>query len=463
MRRYAAILTTALLAFSCALPAPEVPSLQGTAPSDPAARRDAFEEIRQDVNRAGNVFYMYDFDVPEFTAAPRGYKPLYISHYGRHGARKHESDASFETIYGIFHTALSRDLLTERGKQFLEIYDSMYPEMHGHGGDLTEAGVEQQRVLAHRMLHNYRRVFRRNARVDAVSSTVPRCILTMASFCERLKLERPDLQISQQSSKSTMHYANPFTEFNKDVQPTDAGFFNKSAWWMDGFEEFRQDNLCPEKVFGPLIKDLSILEEFGDPEKLEFDFYEAAQSLQDCPQFDFSLWDFFPYDELCKAYEVANVMFFLTKGPDTLYQKGRQWAFVWPTLQNILDQADEDLASGEYAARLRFGHDIIPMAMLMLLDVDGYNTAVPDLSQVKDVFHSYDYPMSLNLQFVFYSNRQSDILVRVMYNERDLTFNIPDCGRPHYYRWDDFKSYAQERIDHARGIIAATQAPPEKI
>ncbi|MBP5721606.1 MAG: histidine-type phosphatase, partial [Bacteroidales bacterium] len=29
----------------------------------------------------------YDFDVPALTPAPEGYKPFYISHYGRHGSR----------------------------------------------------------------------------------------------------------------------------------------------------------------------------------------------------------------------------------------------------------------------------------------------------------------------------------------------------------------------------------------
>lgn len=462
MRRFAAILTTAFLAFSCLRQAPVPTPLQGTAPADPAAERDAFAEIAQDVNRAGNVFYMYDHNVPAVTPAPKGYKPVYISHYGRHGARKHEADADFTLVCRLFYAARDRGLLTERGKEFLKIYETLYPELYQHGGDLTEAGVAQQRVIAHNMRRNFRRVLHKGAKVDAISTTVPRCILTMSAFCEQLKIEDPSLQITRQASNSTMYYANPFTIFNKDVQATDEGFNNRSAWWKDGFNEFFDQTLSPEKVFGSLITDLSILEEFAKPSKLEFALYEVAQSLQDCPQFNVSLWDFFPLDELCKAYEVANVMFFLTKGPDTLFQKGRQWAFVWTTMQNILDQADEDLSNGEYAARLRFGHDIIPMALLVLLDVDGYNRTVGDLSEVKDVFHSYDYPMSLNLQFVFYRNRASDTLVRVLYNERDISFDIPDCGTPHFYRWDDFRSFAQERIAVAREIIATTQAPPQR-
>ena len=151
----------------------------------------------------------------------------------------------------------------------------------------------------------------------------------------------------------------------------------------------------------------------------------------------------------------------LRRSYDTLWQKGRQWAFVWRTMQEILDQADSDIASGEYAARLRFGHDIIVMSLFVLLDIDGYNIPVGEASEVKDVFRSYDFPMSLNVQFVFYRNCSGEVLVRMMYNERDMALPIADCGTPYYYRWEELRAFALERIELAKGIIASTQAPPK--
>lgn len=124
------------------------------------------------------------------------------------------------------------------------------------------------------------------------------------------------------------------------------------------------------------------------------------------------------------------------------------------TINDIIEKADKDIASGEYAARLRFGHDIIVMSMFKILEVEGYNRSVGDFDEVRDLWRSYDFPVSLNLQFIFYRNRGNDILVRVMYNERDLELPLKDCGTRYYYRWEDLKNYMNSRIKVSRHIIA---------
>jgi hypothetical protein len=49
-------------------------------------------------------------------------------------------------------------------------------------------------------------------------------------------------------------------------------------------------------------------------------------------------------------------------------------------------------------------------------------------------------PMAANLQFVFYRNREGDILVRILLNERDATVPIKDVA-PHFYRWEALRDY----------------------
>ena len=424
--------------------------------------RDAFEEIRQDPDRAGTVFYMYNHEgIPACAKAPRGYKPVYISHYGRHGARNHSSDTDFETVMNLFTEASSRGLLTGRGEEFLRRYRLAYPVLHGCGGDLTDLGFEQQFKIARNMYHNYPRVFKGKAKVDAVSTIVPRCILTMGAFTDQLLRENPRLVISKQASNSTMGYLNPFSLSNPDVKPTDEGYNNKYAYWQKGFQDMCNSLLNPELVLDPLFKDTAIINEFGTPQSIEKSVFAVAAGLQCNGQVEDNLLEFIPYPELCRLYECFNYRFYCSKGADTLWQKGRQWAFVWTTMQDIIDKADSDLQSGEYAARLRFGHDIIVMSLFVLLDIEGYNIPAGQPSEVKDVFRSYDFPMSLNVQFVFYRNNAGDVLVRMMYNERDMALPIPDCGTPYYYRWEDLRAFALKRIALARGIIASTEAPPK--
>ena len=424
--------------------------------------RDAFEEIRQDPERAGTVHYMYNHDIPACAKAPAGYKSFYISHYGRHGARNHSSDSDFDALYSLLTAARDRGLLTERGEELLRRYEPAYEVLRGRGGDLCDRGFEQQYKIARNIYRAHRHLFRRNARIDAVSTYVPRCILTMSAFTDQLARENPRLRIEKQASFADMPFLNPFSKYNPDIHSTDEGFYNKYAYWRKDSDAMFKAMLRPEVVYGPLLKDLSILKEFGDPVDLETALYSVAMNGQCNGKLNNDLTEFIPYDELCRIYECRNFVFYCSKGADTLYQKGRQWAFVWRTMQDIIDKADSDIASGEYAARLRFGHDIIIMSLFVLLDIDGYNKPVGKASEVKDVFRSYDFPMALNTQFVFYKNRSGDILVRLLYNERDLALSIPDCGTPYFYRWSEFRDFALRRIALARHIIATTQAPPKK-
>lgn len=427
-----------------------------------AQQRDAHSEIQQDPWKAGNVFYMYNHDVPAFAAAPRGYKPVYISHYGRHGARSHSSETDFANILGILRKAAERGVLTETGKRCLSSYEQVFPVICGRSSDLTGHGVTQQHKIAHNMYRNYRRLFGRGACIEADATVVPRVILTMNAFCEQMHAENPSLVIRQQASNATMAVLNPFTKFNPDVQTTDEGYNNKSAYWQEGFQKYRRDNLRPDYFFGTLMTDTSIVSEFGDPYEVEFGFFETFTNLQCNDRVSENMVQYIPMDELIRMYDTVNYRFYCSKGPDTLYQKGRQWAFAWTTMQDILDATDADMAAGKVSARLRFGHDIIVMSLFALLDIEGYNKAVGDYSELRTNWFSYDFPMSLNVQFVLYRNSKGNTLVRVMYNERDIELPIDNCGTRYYYSWDDFKTYAQSRIDLAHSIIASTQAPPKK-
>ena len=43
------------------------------------------EEVFEDINKAGGVYYAYPVTESKNTLPPKGYEPFYISHYGRHG------------------------------------------------------------------------------------------------------------------------------------------------------------------------------------------------------------------------------------------------------------------------------------------------------------------------------------------------------------------------------------------
>jgi len=419
----------------------------------------AFEEIAADPLKAGGIYNMYPetgFSKP--VAPPKGYKPFYISHYGRHGARFNSSNSNYRKIFDVLTKAHKDGVLTEKGEDLYRRYAAQFPYCENRGGDLTEKGAQQHRGIARRMYQNYPEVFKGAAEIDARATIVPRCVLSMDAFCDELKIMNPALKIDRTSSINDMGFLNPHSKYNPLVEPTDEGYNNKYAYWQPNYKKMLRENTDPDTFFARLFKDPKVVKNYWDPRDFEVTLYYLACSNQ-CLDYEEDFWDLFTEEEKCLLWEADSYRFFCSKGPDDI-QGGRQWAFCKTFAENILQCAEEDIASGR-AARLRFGHDITIMSFMTLMDIEGWSTPAPTPHEAKDLWQDYNVPMGANLQFIFYRNSAGKILVRCMNNEEDFLLPISSETAP-YYTWDAFRSYMKERIAVAERIIATTQAPPKK-
>ena len=78
-----AVIVVGVLALIILLGRPEA-----DAPEHASARLTSEEILMSDPDKAGGLMYLYDYKAETpVTPAPRGYKPFYVTHYGRHGAR----------------------------------------------------------------------------------------------------------------------------------------------------------------------------------------------------------------------------------------------------------------------------------------------------------------------------------------------------------------------------------------
>lgn len=53
----------------------------------PLGAQTSKEEMFSTIEKTGGVYWAYPLDFAPQTRAPKGYKPFYVSHYGRHGSR----------------------------------------------------------------------------------------------------------------------------------------------------------------------------------------------------------------------------------------------------------------------------------------------------------------------------------------------------------------------------------------
>ena len=187
------------------------------------------DELRKCSEKTGSVYYAYNYEKPEYSPVPQGYKPFYISHYGRHGSRWIPTEERYTNVISIFND----NQLTPLGKEVSKRLEQVWDNAKGNAGQLTPLGKKQHQEIAIRMYHNYSSIFTNNKNVDARSSVVNRCINSMTYFSNELKELQTGLKKTTDSDTVHMSYIACETKEMKEVS-------SKNADWPH-----RNDPGCP--------------------------------------------------------------------------------------------------------------------------------------------------------------------------------------------------------------------------
>lgn len=413
-----------------------------------ACAQSAREDIAADPCKAGGVYYAYP--APErcdYTPAPRGYKPFYISHFGRHGSRWLLRQSEYDDLQAAFAAARKAGALTPRGEEVALLVDSLCRAAEDHAGDLTPIGIEQHKGIARRMYANFPEVFDRRASVSATSSVTVRCVVSMANFCAELQSRAPKIAMTQDANLRT---TAPINFFNKKANPELSDryldFMHNGAWRED-YRRWCEEHLQPQSLTESLFADAGYVGSI-DMRALMLMLFNLAVDMQNVdPGID--LFDLFTEEELYECWRATQYEFFVHRGPCPLNEDYPLY-YSCALLRDIIARADEAIACGDRAADLRFGHDgnIMPFTNLLLLE--GYCRYA---SSPEEFCYWKDYemtPMAANLQFVFYRRGRSsdpdDILVKLLYNEKEVRLPLPAAAAP-YYRWNDFREFYTRRME----------------
>jgi hypothetical protein len=102
------------------------------------------------------------------------------------------------------------------------------------------------------------------------------------------------------------------------------------------------------------------------------------------------------------------------------------------------------------AADLRFGHDSALLPLAGLIGIEGVSRRYKVGEAWKNGYYLWEnICMCSNLQMVFYRNKKGEILVKMLYNEKERSIaqcfipgvEIPQPVTGPYYRWQDLRAY----------------------
>ena len=402
------------------------------------AAQTAREEIQADIHRSASNYYAYPTPSGKLTAPPKGYKPFYLSHYARHGSRFLTSAKKYERPLGVLREAERLGTLTPLGKQTLSVVDSIARLAKERYGELTPLGARQHRGIAERMYKNYPEVFRGNAAVDARSTVVIRCILSMTAECLTLQSLNPELRFTNDASRYDMPYLNYQNARYDSLRRSPAVDAARKA--------FQRKHVHPERLMNALFNNPDYVRWKIDGTELMSDLFEIAGNMQSHDT-GLDLNTLFTEEERYGLWLTENYGWYLTFGPSPLNNEGRMPYVEANLLRNILDTADSCVVQERPGATLRFGHEVcvMPLACLLQLGDCGYQTTDPE--QVAERWRNYRiFPMASNIQLVFYRKKGNDtVLVKFLLNEEEMTLPLASDTAP-YYPWEEVEAYYRKRL-----------------
>lgn len=406
-----------------------------------AAAQTAREEIHADIRRTGSNFYAYP--VPEgvkLTPAPKGEKPFYISHYGRHGSRysfRHYYDDPWNTLTRA--DELSK--LTPLGKDVLRRATLLRDEANLRDGDLTELGAEQHRGIARRMFERFPEVFRGEANVDAKSTTSTRCIISMENALQELVSLNPRLHVKHDASEHDAWYLK---YIDRELMTQ-----RSSTAVQNALNDFRKGRDNYERLMRSLFNDDTYWQQVIDARKLRDDLFYLAGNIQSTElRHSVDLYDIFTEDELYDHWLLDNAGWYLGYAPCPL-DGGTQQMTERFLLRKMIEEADSCLALERPGATLRYGHEICVLPLAALMELDDCGLVTTDFEHLADRWRVYNIiPMGCNVQLIFYRKnpQDKDVLVKALLNEREARLPVESDVAP-YYHWKDLRDYYLKKLN----------------
>ena len=390
------------------------------------------DQLRADLRKGYGNDYLYSFTTSQLTKAPRGYKPFYISHYGRHGSRYYWNSFLYQELDSLLTTAHQKQLLTTEGEAFYEKFMAAKEELKTGVSELTQVGWEQHQRIARTMYDNFPEVFRKGGNVLAISSLSGRCVLSMSAFCQELVQCNPKIEVREQSSRFTLDGVVPTDKEN----PLRRKFPRVSPRFEKNRNQFDYRDSLNEKVISRVF--VSTEELPGNMRHTASNLINLYMSLPSISH-EGMMGNIITDEEIARRWESSNLGSYS-------WVFGPQYEMI-PILEDIIKKADAVITgSSDHIADLRFGHDTCIGPLTVLMGINGADSDPEDPYEVKNIYQNWQTCKASNIQLVFYRGKKpsDDILIKCLLNGVEARLPLPTDIYP-YYKWSDFRQFYTDR------------------
>ncbi len=387
----------------------------------------------------------YDFSETESTAIwPDSLQPVYLARVARHGARYISSPSKLEKLQDAIAKATAAGTLTKEGKKFSTLLKAVEDNTGTKWGLLSDVGLQEEVGLA-KDVYTLLPSLLKKGRVNAISTYVPRVVMTMYQFNHELTTLSSDIEISASEGRQNSYLLRCFTADSLYSSYRDNGEWKKVS------ERLMDSIVSPE----PARKILGAVPGLDNRKlkKLTLEIYDVLQSLTAFgmqPPTD----EFMSEADYHACWEVDNLEHYLRNTDTPLSSLAGKASS--PLLARIIADADASLgallidktmrnadmnqteAPFRYDANFYFGHAETLMPLLSLMRVEGCYDDSSDFSTLSERWKDYDIvPLGANIDIIFLQSPSMRTYVALRHNG---SFVSPMAGDK-IVPWPAYKAY----------------------
>lgn len=385
--------------------------------------------------------------IKKSVAAPAGYQPVFINYVGRHGARHLTKAVSSSAGYQLLMKADSLKALTTQGQKLRKMVMALNKVEQGDVKSISAEGVSELEGIGRRMGLSYPQVFGANPALNVSNTKEIRTKQSADAFLSGLKT-------TIKGKPAIKTYTDDLNLRFYDASPTYTNFEDAGNWQtpMKRLQQslnieavnqhIAQRWFTPSfaKTLKPAELDKLITDVFGFA-TITASLKKEIQQAGFKPA-DINIASVFTCDELTALSKIDVADDYLKKGPGT-DNNGIQVRVAVPLLVNFIQTTDNFIQKHQFNAELRFAHAETIAPFAAMLEITKANKVAKDITQLNSVWQSSQVaPLSSNIQWIFYRKKgTSDLLVKVLLNEREAQIqNLKSSTYP-YYKWADLRAY----------------------
>lgn len=362
--------------------------------------------------------------------------PVFVSYTARHGSRFLSGPKKIEKLQKALYAAAMKRKLTPEGERFFKMMGDIVARTEGRWGLLSSVGISEEERLGADMARMFPELMAKGE-VRAISTSVPRVIMTMDQFLHSLEIPHQDLELYTASGKQNDSLLCCFS-FDREYAS-----YRKSGAWKEVYEEYLRQHVPDAPARRLLAADYDMRR--SRLRHLTMDMYGLMQACR-ASGIDAPTTEWMSQEEYMACWKASNVLHYLRNNINAV--SGIAGEATAPLLRRIIADIDNCTAPGETLGSVRmhgyFGHAETLLPLFSLMRLPGCYIISDDYDTLQDHWRIERItPLAANLAIIILRSESGKLYASLRLNGRNIS---PLPGKGEVVEWSELKEAWQKSL-----------------